>query len=287
MLRRARPLRVAQHGLAVGPAREDPVAVGVVRDRLLRAQPVVQRMRIATVLRREHVFDRKRQDPLSPHPSTVSPRTAFEPCGMRHYPAPSWPPFPRSRRSKASRRSGAPLGGRRHLPLRSHEDPRRDLRHRHAAADGLRRAAHRPLRVVHPQGPHGPLLAHARQRGLLPDGLGRQRPQRRAPRAADARRAVRPVAPLRPRLHAGRSAAEAADPGVAAQLHADLRRRRRDARGEVPRAVVDARAVGRLVAVVHDDRPEGRGASRSTASSGCSNATSPTAPRRRRCGTST
>ena len=38
------------------------------------------------------------------------------------------------------------------------------------------------------------------QRGLLPDGVGRQRPQRRAAGADHARRALRPVAPLRPRL---------------------------------------------------------------------------------------
>ena len=36
-----------------------------------------------------------------------------------------------------------PVGGRRHLPLRPHEDPRRGLLHRHAAAHGERLAAHR------------------------------------------------------------------------------------------------------------------------------------------------
>ena len=190
--------------------------------------------------------------------------------------------------TRRSRREVArPVGGRRHLPLRSHEDPRRDLRDRHAAADGVRRAAHRALRVVLAQRPHGPVLADARQRGLLPDGVGRQRAQRRAPRAADARRAVRSVAALRPRLHAGRPAAEAADPGVAAQLHADLRRRRRDARGEVLRAVVVDGSVGRLVAVVHDDRSQGAARVAVRLPSAARARSRVPHRRARRCGTST
>ena len=44
-------------------------------------------------------------------------------------------------------------------------------------------------------------------RGLLPDGLGRQRPPHRAPGAELLRRALRPVAAVRPRLRAAREAA--------------------------------------------------------------------------------
>ena len=94
----------------------------------------------------------------------------------------------------------AAVGRRRHLPLRPHEDPRRDLLHRHAAADGLGPPAPRPRLQLHPHRPRRPLPAHARPRGLLPDGLGRQRPQRRAPRPARHRHDRRPDAPLRPRL---------------------------------------------------------------------------------------
>ena len=53
---------------------------------------------------------------------------------------------------------------------------------------------------LHPHRHRRPLPADAGPRGLLPDGLGRQRPQRRAPRPAAHRHPLRPVAPLRPRL---------------------------------------------------------------------------------------
>ena len=70
---------------------------------------------------------------------------------------------------------------------------------------------------------HRALPADARARGLLPDGLGRQRPADRAPGAELLRRALRPVAPLRPRLHAaGRSRTQAAGADLAAQLHRAL-----------------------------------------------------------------
>ena len=63
---------------------------------------------------------------------------------------------------------------------------------------------------LHPHRLHRPLPAHARPRGLLPDGLGRQRPADRAPGAELLRRALRPVAALRPRLRAARRARQAA-----------------------------------------------------------------------------
>ena len=50
--------------------------------------------------------------------------------------------------------------------------------------------------------PHRPLPAHARQGGLLPDGVGRQRPQRGAPRPARHRDHRRPHPSLRPRASA-------------------------------------------------------------------------------------
>ena len=58
--------------------------------------------------------------------------------------------------------------------------------------------------LVHPHRLRRPLPAHAGPRGLLPDGLGRQRPQRRAPGPAPHRHPLRPVAALRPRLPAAR-----------------------------------------------------------------------------------
>ena len=77
---------------------------------------------------------------------------------------------------------------------------------RHAAADGQRLAARRARLLLHPHRHHRPLPAHAGPRRLLPDGLGRQRPAHRAPGAELLRRALRPVAALRPRLRARRPA---------------------------------------------------------------------------------
>ena len=68
--------------------------------------------------------------------------------------------------------------------------------------DRLRVAARRARLLLHPHRPDRPLPADARQRGLLPDGLGRQRPAHRAPGAELLRRALRPVAAVRRRLHA-------------------------------------------------------------------------------------
>ena len=73
---------------------------------------------------------------------------------------------------------GGALGGRRHLPVRPDEDARRDLLDRHAAADGERLAAHGLGVRVRADRHDRPVPADARPRGLLPDGLGRQRPRR-------------------------------------------------------------------------------------------------------------
>ena len=68
------------------------------------------------------------------------------------------------------------------------------------------------------------LPADARQVGVLPDGLGRQRPAHRAPGAELLRRALRPVAAVRPRLHpAGEARPQAAGPDQAPQLRRALR----------------------------------------------------------------
>ena len=151
---------------------------------------------------------------------------------------------------------GRVVGGRGHLPLRPLEDARGDLRDRHAAAHGERVAAHRPRDVVHAHRPRGALPAHAWRRGLLPDGLGRQRPAHRAARAELLRRALRPVAACRPRLrrlHAG-AARRRPRRGQPAELHRALRAAHGRGREGVRGAVPAARAVGRLAADVHDDR---------------------------------
>ncbi len=92
------------------------------------------------------------------------------------------------------------LGDRRQLPLRPHQDPGPDLRHRHPPADGQRVTARRPRVLLHPHRHHRPLQAHARPRGLVPDGLGRQRPADRAPGPELLRGALRSVHALRRRV---------------------------------------------------------------------------------------
>ena len=74
------------------------------------------------------------------------------------------------------------------------------LRHRHPAAHGVGLPAHRPHVLLHPHRRRRPLPAHAGLRGLLPDGVGRQRPPHRAPGAELLRRPLRPEPALRPVL---------------------------------------------------------------------------------------
>ena len=76
---------------------------------------------------------------------------------------------------RARGRLGGALGDRRHLRVRPDAAPRRGLLDRHASADGERVAARRPRVLVHPHRHDRPVPADARARGLLPDGVGRQR----------------------------------------------------------------------------------------------------------------
>ena len=121
------------------------------------------------------------------------------------------------------------------------------------AAHGQRVPPPGPRLQLHPHRPRRPLPAHARQGGLLPDGVGRQRPQRRAPRPAHDGHDRRPHPPLRPRLP---PAGEVRPQGPArrrepAQLRRAVRSGRARARGGVPRPVGDRRPVGRLGPHLH------------------------------------
>ena len=173
------------------------------------------------------------------------------------------PPWRRSRRSLRSRgwrRSGAP-GGRPTAPTASTAPRPRDevfsIDTPPPTVSGA--AAHRPRDVVHAHRPRRPLPAHARQGGLLPDGVGRQRPQRRAPRPAPHRHGRRPHPPLRPlRPAAGEGRSQGAPhPREPPELRRAVRGGRPAARGAVPRALVDRRAVGGLGAHLHLHRHQG------------------------------
>ncbi len=140
------------------------------------------------------------------------------------------------------------LGRRRHLPVRPHQGPGPGLLHRHTPAHRVGHPAPRPRVLLHPHRHDRPLPAHAGPRGLLSDGVGRQRPQRRAPRAAPHRHPLRPLAPLRPRLPPARDRGQEgpARPRQPAQLRRAVRRGGRAARAELLRPVVEPGPVGRL-----------------------------------------
>ena len=137
---------------------------------------------------------------------------------------------------------------------------RRDVRRRHAAADGLRVAPRRARLQLHADGrPRAP-PPHAGEERLLPDGLGRQRPPDRAPRAELLPREVRAARPLRARAEArdgGRRRAQAAGPPrLARELHRAVPRPDRRGREGLQGALAAARALGRLEPRVLDDRRE-------------------------------
>ncbi len=148
-----------------------------------------------------------------------------------------------------------PLGRRRNVPLRSLPPARRGLRDRHTAADGQRLAARRARVLVHAHRRHRPLPAHARQGGLLPDGVGRQRPPDGAARPELLRREVRPVAAVRRELRATGHAREAGRAGLASQLHRAVRAPDLGRRGRLRGDLAPAGPLRGLVAHLRHDRP--------------------------------
>ena len=139
-------------------------------------------------------------------------------------------------------------------PVRSDAAPRERLRHRHAAADGQRIAPRRSRLFLHPHGRRRPISPHARQGCVLPDGVGRQRSADRAACAELLRRQVRSLAGLRPRICSAGESAEAADIGVAAQLHRAVHAPDCRGRKSVRASMAVSWPVGRLVDDLRDDR---------------------------------
>ena len=147
------------------------------------------------------------------------------------------------------------LGGRPGLPVRSHPSPRRGLCDRYPAAHRQRLAPRRPRLLVYAYRCDRPLPADARQGRVLSDGLGRQRPADRAPRPELLRRALRSVAAVRARLQGAGYAAEAADLGLASELHRALREADRRRREGLRIAVALRRTLGRLGLDLRHHRP--------------------------------
>ena len=133
----------------------------------------------------------------------------------------------------------------------------RRLLDRHAAAHGERLAARRPRVLLHPHRHHRPLPAHARPRGLLPDGVGRQRRAHRAPGAELLRRALRPHAAYDPDFTPPEKPGKQEIPISPAELRGAVRPPRRRRRAEVRGAVAHARPLGRLVDDLHHHRHAG------------------------------
>ena len=90
-----------------------------------------------------------------------------------------------------------PVGGGRHLRLRPDGRPRGRLLHRHPASHRVGLPPHRPRLLLHPHRCRGPLPPDAGPSGLLPDGVGRQRPAHRAAGAELLRGPVRSRSALR------------------------------------------------------------------------------------------
>ena len=197
---------------------------------------------------------------------------------------------PRSRRLDGLEAKWArAVGGRRHLPLRPHEGARRGLLDRHAAADGERVAAHglgvrvrrRPTRSP-ATGACAATRSSTRWAGTTTGSPTERRVQNYYGVRCD------PSLPYDPDFAPPEKPGEAARSRSSRPNFVELcERLDRRGRAGVRGAVAPARALGRLVADLHDDRRAAPGACRSARSSATSPAARPTRPRRRRCGTST
>ena len=207
-------------------------------------------------------------------PNRMAPHECEPPAGQAH---------PRRHRGEL----GVGMGGAGHLPLRPHQVARRGLLHRHSAAHGQRLAARRSRLLVHPHRLHRALQAHARLRGVLPDGLGRQRPAHRASRAELLRRALRSEPAVRPGVRAaGRARRQAPGPDLAEELRRAVRAADRRGRGRLRGAVAPhgpVRSTGRRRTRRSTPTPSASASSRSCATSPAARRTS---PRRPPCGTS-
>ena len=288
---------VAEHPLAVGPAgagRTRPTRGST--DRRLGAHPVVVRVRVGPLLRRhEHRLDpagsgADLRPSVGPWADATTPVPTSGPvkCATTLRAVTTIPEKPSLDGLEAKWR--AAVGRRRHLPLRPHEDPRRGVLHRHAAADGERLAPPGPRVQLHPHRPRrratsgcaarrsstrwgGTTTASTSSAACSSSPARSSTPRcRTTPTSGVPRRSIpkaRAIAISRP------------------ELHRAVRGGRPRVRGGLPRPLGHRRPVRRLGPHVHDDRHQGRRAPRSAGSCGSCSATSPTAPSRPRCGTST
>ena len=141
-----------------------------------------------------------------------------------------------------------------HLPVRPDRPPGARVLDRHPAAHRVRVAARGSRVLVHPHRPDRPLPPHARAGGVLPHGVGRQRPADRAPRAELLRRAMRSVVAVRRGLRATGGAGQGAGPDLPPQLHRAVRAAHAGGREGVRGALHPTRAVRGLDPVLPDHR---------------------------------
>ena len=126
-----------------------------------------------------------------------------------------------------------------------------------------------------------------RRRGVLPDGVGRQRASHRTPGPELLRGPLRPVAALPGRLRRSRPALRPAAAGEPAQFHRAVPPPHRRRRGRLRGAVAAARAIGRLEPRLRHHRRSVTAGRSSAPSSATWRGARPTSRMHRCCGTST
>ena len=172
-----------QHGRADPP----PAPVTIATPPPVHVQSSVRPSSVTRSVRRHRLVGSRR--PTATNGNGERLRTVAGAAGSLGRRMPAMPPAPRSDRTVPDKVSVDGLEER-WLPVWDEQGtytferpraPRPGLLDRHAAADGVGLAAHRPRVQLHPHRHDRPLPAHARPAGLLPDGVGRQRPAHRAP----------------------------------------------------------------------------------------------------------
>ena len=176
----------------------------------------------------------------------------------------------------------------RRLPVRSHPPARRGLRDRHAAADGQRLAARRPRLLVHAHRRRSRASSGcaARPCSIRWDGTTTACRPSAACRTTTACAAIRRC-PYDPAFQPPDKPRQAADLGLASELHRAVHRADGRRREGVRGAVALSRPLGRLGDDLRHDRPARAARVAGRVPAPAARRATRTSSKRRRCGTST